>query len=175
DKHDGKGRELRDLGLAAVIWANRSKALAYAKRYHDAALAGFRALNLDPESPTALNNAQAALNNGSLHLSSEGKHEEAEQLASIGLTLDPANNSLRNTHLSVCLSWAESLRKADKTDDALALLRRVAAKASKEHKKDYQDLQFHLYTRPGEELVEAGKWDEALALAAQGLAKIDAE
>jgi tetratricopeptide (TPR) repeat protein len=176
DKHDEKGREVSDLGLVAVIWANRSKALADAKRYHDAALAGFRALNLDPESPAALQNAQAALNNGSLQLSGEGKHEEAERMAGVvGLALDPANNSLRHNHLSICRDWAESLRKADKEKDALAVLRRVAAEAPKEHKKDYHDLQARLYSLAGEELVQNGKWDEALALAEHGLAKIDAE
>jgi tetratricopeptide (TPR) repeat protein len=175
DKHAGQGRELGDLGLTAVIWANRSASLSEAKRYHEAALAGFRALCLDPESPTALKNAQAALNNGCLHLSAEGKHEEAERMAGVGLELDPANNSLRNNHVLACLAWAESLRKAGKEDDALAVLRRAADRAPKDHKKDYQELQARLYTRPGEELVKAGEWDKALALAKGGLSKIDEE
>jgi tetratricopeptide (TPR) repeat protein len=175
DKHSGQGREVRDLGLAAVIWANRSASLAEAKRYHEAALAGFRALCLDPESPGALTNAQAALNNGCLYLSGEGKHEEAERMAGVGLELDPANNSLRNNHVLACLAWAESLRKAGKEDDALAVLRRAADRAPKDHKKDYLELQARLYIRPGEELVKAGEWDKALALAEGGLAKIDEE
>src|SRR5262249_33493828 len=66
-----KGREMRELGLAAAILANRSAELAEAKRYHEAALAGFRALNLDPESPTALKNALSALTNGYRHLTGE--------------------------------------------------------------------------------------------------------
>jgi tetratricopeptide (TPR) repeat protein len=175
DKHDGKGRELGDLGLAAVILANRSASLAEAKRYHEAALAGFRAVCLDPESPSALQNAQAALNNGCLHLSGEGKHEEAERMAGVGLEMDPANSSLRNNHVLVCLGWAESLRKAGKEDDALAVLRRAAGQAPKEQKKDYLELQAHLFIRPGEELVKASEWDKALALAQNGLSKIDEE
>jgi tetratricopeptide (TPR) repeat protein len=173
--HAAKGRELRDLGLAAVIWANRSASLAQAKRYHEAALAGFRALSLDPESPTALENARAALTNGCGHLSGEGQHEQAERLGGVGLELDPSNNSLRNNHVLACLGWAESLRASGQEDGALAVLRRVADRAPKDHKKDYLELQARLYTRPGEELAKAGAWDKALALAEGGLSKIDEE
>jgi tetratricopeptide (TPR) repeat protein len=96
-------------------------------------------------------------------------------MASVGLKLDPANSSLRSNHVLICLGWAESLRKADKEDDALAVLRRVAAEAPKDYKKNYLDLQARLYSQAGDELVEAGKWDKALALAEHGLTKIDAE
>jgi tetratricopeptide (TPR) repeat protein len=173
-KHGEKGRELREPGLVATIYSNRSAALAKAARYHEAAVAGFCGLSLDPESPNAANNALAALTNWSLALSKDGKHEDAVRVASTGLAMGPRDDSsLRRNRIVIWGRWAEALVKAGKEDEALALLGRASGEARPEDKREVLGIQVSLYARPGEELVKKDDWEKALDLAEGGLRKVD--
>ena len=57
-----------------------------------------------------------------------------------------------------------------KEDEAIAIARRAAADVKD---RDMERLTAQLYVKPGENLAKAGHWDDALALAQRGLAKID--
>jgi tetratricopeptide (TPR) repeat protein len=174
--HGDRGREVRELGLAAAVYANRSAALAGAKRYHEAAVAGFCALSLDPESPAAATNAVAALTNWTLALADDGKYEEAVRVARAGLATGPRDDSsLRNNRKVVWGKWADRLVRDGKEDDAVAMLRRAAAEVRAEDRDDVLDLQAQVYVQQGEALIRAADWEKALRCADRGLKKADQE
>jgi tetratricopeptide (TPR) repeat protein len=174
-KYDEK-RELRELGLAAVVYANRSAALAEARKFREAAVAGFCALSLDPDSTGGATNALSALTNWGLGLDKEGKFEEAVRTASLGLGLGPKDDSgLRHKRVVFWDHWSAALFAEGKEDGALAVLRNALMEAGKEDKRDVAELQARLYQRRGEELVKGGGWEQAVVLAESGLKKVDPE
>jgi tetratricopeptide (TPR) repeat protein len=171
ERYRGQRREVGELGLAAVIYYNHGAALAQDKRYHEAILANFRALNLDRENPAAARNARAELTNWGLALARAGKFEQAINVVAIGLRLDPDDFGLNNNRKVIWTEYAESFLAAGKDEEAMAVLRRAAGTAPK---ADFASVQAQLYLRRGEKHIDAGRWDEALAVAERGLAKVDA-
>jgi tetratricopeptide (TPR) repeat protein len=168
-------REVRELGLAAVVYANRSGMLSDAGKHHEAAVAGFCALSLDPESDGGATNALLALTKWGLALSKEAKYEKALRVTNAALSLGPKDShNLRNNRIVYLSEWAAALVKDGKEDEALAVLRKALAEVGKDDRNAVLELQAEVYTRRGEELVKAGEWDPALALAERGLKKIDA-
>jgi tetratricopeptide (TPR) repeat protein len=118
-KHKGKVREVGDLGLVAIIYYNRGVLLAKQKKHHEGVLACFSALCLDPDSPSAVNNATAGLANWGKALTEGGKYEQALDVLAAGLAIAPGEDIFRTNTIAAYDAWAKS--RADKEDWAGAV------------------------------------------------------
>jgi tetratricopeptide (TPR) repeat protein len=163
-------REVGEEGLAAIIAYNHGVTLSQEKHYHEAALANFRALAIDPTNPGAAKNAMADLTNWPLELAKSGDYENALAVMSVGLQLAPTESSLKNNHKVVWSEYADARMKAGKPVEAVAILRRAAKAGTGE---DFETRQAYLFVMPAQELMDAGKWDEALKLIDSGMKAVD--
>jgi tetratricopeptide (TPR) repeat protein len=171
DSHASERREVREAGLAAIIYYNRGVELTLEKRYHEALLMYFRAMSLDPEFASAVKNALAVLANWSGELATEKKFEEALKVLTVGVDLAPKDATLLHNRKVVWIEWAGSESDADK---ALAILRRAADEVSAE-KAFFRSQESWVFLRASEARVKAGEWEKALAAVEPGLAKLDGE
>jgi tetratricopeptide (TPR) repeat protein len=171
DSHRDQRREIGETGLVAIIYYNHGVELTREKRYHEALLAYFRAMSLDPEFASAVKNALAVLANWSGELARGGKFEEALNVLGTGLDLAPRDATLLHNRKVVWHEWAEAAMKAGKEDEALAIARRAAEAVPD---GDFLALQAWLYIRGGEERIKAGNWEKAIALVEPALEKLDA-
>jgi tetratricopeptide (TPR) repeat protein len=171
DSHRDQRREVGELGLLAIIYYNHGVELTREKHYPEALLAYFRAMSLDPEFASAVNNALAVLANWSGELSRQRRFDEALKAAGIGLELAPQDAALVNNHKAVWSQWADMLMKEGKNDEALAILRRADQAIPG---GGFAKMQAWVFIREGEEHVKAGNWQKALAVAQPALAKLDA-
>jgi tetratricopeptide (TPR) repeat protein len=170
DRYKGKRREVGELGLAAVIAYNHGVGLIEDGRFHESILSSLRALSLDPVNPGAAQNTLAGFVKWGLDLNETGKFEEAIALLSIGLEVCPKDSAMRNNHKLLWHRYSQSLMADGKVDEALEVLRRAAKAVPGE---DFEAKQAFLFLGQAHELVEAGKWDEALKLYNLGIGKVD--
>jgi tetratricopeptide (TPR) repeat protein len=171
DSHRDRRREVGELGLLAIVYYNHGVELTRQKRYPEALLAYFRAMSLDPEFASAVQNALAVLANWSAELVRQRKFEDALDVAVMGLELVPQDAALLNNHKAAWSQWADALMKEGRNDDALAVLHR-AEKAIP--KAGFDSMRAWVFIRQGEEHIKAGNWQAALQVAEPGLAKLDA-
>jgi tetratricopeptide (TPR) repeat protein len=120
DMHRDQRREVGDAGLVAIIYYNHGVALTREKRHHEALLAYFRAMSLDPEFLSAVKNALGELASWGLELSRQGKHEEAVTVVSAGLELAPQDAALRNNLIFVYQEGGKNLLESGKSPEAVA-------------------------------------------------------
>ncbi len=172
DSNRDQRREVSEIGLVAITYYNHGVDLSHQKRYHEALLAYFRSMSLDSEFDSAVKNALAVLANWSVELSDEKKFDQAIDVLSTGLELAPKDATLVNNHKAVWSHWADSLIRAGKTEEALAVIDR-AAKAVPDG--PFQRMRAWVFIQPGEEFAKTGKWEQAIALVAPGLKKLDGE
>jgi tetratricopeptide (TPR) repeat protein len=171
DSHRDRRREVGELGLLAIVYYNHGVELTRQKRYQEALLSYFRAMSLDPEFASAVQNALAVLANWSGELSRQRKFEEAIGVAGMGLQLAPQDAALLNNHRAVWSQWADTLMKDGMNDEALAVLRRAEQAIPK---AGFDRMRAWVFIREGEEHIRAGDWQGALRLVEPGLAKLDA-
>ena len=145
--------------------------LSREKRYHEALLANFRAMSLDPEFDSAVKNALASLATWGADLSREGKYEDALEVVSTGLALAPKDAALVNNHAAIWGQWANSAIDAGKPDEAISILKRAATAVPD---GGFEGMQAWVYLKPGEKRVSDARWEEALAVTEPGLSKLDA-
>ena len=172
DSNRAERREVGDIGLVAITYYNRGVGFSEEKQYHAALLAYFRAMSLDPEFDSSVKGALGVLVNWSGELAGDKKHEEAIDVLSTGLALAPKDAALVNNHQFVWSDWAETLMKANRNDEALAILRRAAAAVPD---GSFVRMQSWVFIRQGEAHIDAGEWKEAVALVKPGLEKLDRE
>lgn len=165
DAHRDQRREIDEEGLAAIIYYNHGVLLSDAKRYHEALVANFRAMSLDPEFGSAVKNALAVLAKWGAELSHEGKFEEALEVVTTGLALAPKDATLVNNHSAVWSQWALSAVDAGKPSEALAILQRAIAAVPG---GGFQGMESLVYIRPADARIREGRWDDALAVAVPG-------
>lgn len=170
DSHRDRRREVGELGLLAIVYYNHGVELTRQKRHPEALLAYFRALSLDAEFASAVQNALAVLANWGVDLARQRKFEEAVTVAGMGLELAPQDAALVNNRKAVWSQWAESLMKDGRNDEALAILRR-AEQAIPDG--GFARMRAWVFIREGEEHIKAGNWERALQVVAPGLAKLD--
>lgn len=169
-RHAKERREVGEAGLAAVIAYNHGVSLSREKQFHAAVSANFRALALDAANASAAKNAVADLCNWPLELVKTGEYENALTVLALGLELAPTESSLKNNHKVVWAEFADSRMKAGKPEEAVAILRRAAKAGTGE---DFETRQAYLFAGPAQDLMDAGKWDEALSLIDAGLKAVD--
>jgi tetratricopeptide (TPR) repeat protein len=171
DSHRDRRREVGELGLLAIVYYNHGVGLTQQKRYQEALLAYFRAMSLDPELASAVQNALAVLANWSGELSRQRKFDDALNVAGMGLQLAPQDVALLNNHKAVWSQWADALMKEGKNDEALAILRRAEQAIPK---AGFDRMRAWVFIREGEEHIKADNWQRALQLVEPGLAKLEA-
>jgi len=172
DSNRDQRREVNEVGLIAITYYNHGVELTDKKRYHEALLAYFRSMSLDSEFDSAVKNALSVLANWSVELSRQKKFDEAIQVLSTGLDLAPQDATLVNNHQAVWSEWADSLIRTHKTTEALSVLDRAAKAVPK---GPFQRMRAWVFIQPGEEFVKAERWEEALAVAEQGLKQLEGE
>lgn len=172
EAHRDQRREVTEAGLAAIIYYNKGVDLNKAKRHHDALLAYFRAMSLDPEFASAAKNALATLANWSLELTGQQQWQQAVDVAAVGVALAPKDAALASNQVAVWGRWAMSLADTGRPDEAVAVLKRAAETVP--NRSSFDALQAWVYIKPAEELVKARNWQAAFAATEAGLAKLDA-
>ena len=113
ERHAGKRREVGEAGLAGVIAYNHGVTLLKEKRYHEAALANFRALALDRDNPGAAQNATADLGNWSTELTKAGRYADALAVLKCAGRLDPKDSKIKHNTVAVYDAWADSHMKTN--------------------------------------------------------------
>ncbi len=170
DAHRDQRREVREAGLAAIIYYNHGVRLGQEKRYHEALMEYFRAMSLDEEFGSAVKNALAVLANWGVELQKGGKYEQALEVVETGLALAPEDALLRNNQRAIWSGWANDAIDAGHVDDALAILGR-AARAVPD--AGFGDLRSWVFLKRAEKLVRESHWTEALAAALPGLDRLE--
>ena len=170
DRYAGNRREVGELGLAAVIVYNHGVGMIEMNLYHESMMTSLRALSLDPSNPSAAQNTLAGFVKWSLELNECEKYEEALVILATGLEISPKDSAMLNNRKVLWHSYAESRSKAGKMEEALDVLRRAAKAIPGE---DFETRQAFLFIDRANELVESGKWIEALKLFDSGVAKVD--
>jgi tetratricopeptide (TPR) repeat protein len=169
ESHPDQRREVREAGLAAIIYYNRGVELTNGKRYHEALLMYFRAMSLDPEFDSAVKNALAVLVNWSGELAKEKKFEEALEVLTVGVDLDPKDTALQHNRKVTWCEWADSQSDAD---EALAILRRGAKEVPSE-KAYFRAHESWIFLRAGEACIEKEEWEAAMKIVEPGLTKLE--
>jgi HEAT repeat protein/tetratricopeptide (TPR) repeat protein len=170
DTHRDKRREIRDLGLVAIIYHNRGVKFAHARRWHESLGQFFRALSLDPELHSAVKNTLTVLALWGWELAAAGKYDQALEVLGAGQELAPRDARLIHNRKAVWTQWGMALVGQGKDADALAVLRRAAAAVPDGH---FPAMQAWIFIRKAEELAQAGKWGPALAALVPGFDKVD--
>lgn len=170
DIHRDQRREVEEAGLAAIIYYNHGVGLADAKRYHEALLAFFRAMSLDPEFASAVKGGLGVLAKWGAELAEGGRPEAALEVIETGLALAPRDAALVNQRLWVWQRWSEGEIDVGRTDEALAILERAAVAVPD---GGFSARRAWVYIKPGEKLADAQRWEDALAAVAPGLARLD--
>src|SRR5260221_12378298 len=118
EKSGDNHREIGELGLAAVIAYNHGVDLAREHKHHEAILANFRAMSLDPSNRAAADNALAGFANWGIELAKAGKFEEALNVAAVGLDLAPSHPALTNNQKVFWNDYAKAKMAAGKSAEA---------------------------------------------------------
>src|SRR5207247_2096821 len=89
-------REVRDAGMASLIYSNRAAAAAREKNHLAGALFALRAMCLDRDMPGAIINTRTNLAKWAVECSEQGRHEQGLQAVAIGLDVEPKSAPLES-------------------------------------------------------------------------------
>lgn len=163
-------REVADAGLLALVCYNHGVSHYEAKRYPEALAAYFRALSLDRDLASAAKNALVTLAVWGLAESKADRFAAAQAVVRTGLELAPNDARLRYARVRIWSEQAEREFQRGGPDAGLAVLRQAVVAAPD---GPFVQLQAWLFVRPGEALVAAKRWEEAIALVEPVLDKVD--
>ncbi|MEC9002897.1 MAG: hypothetical protein VX644_05960 [Planctomycetota bacterium] len=166
DRHADKRREVTNIGLMALTYYNHGVTHSENEDYAAALVDYFRALSLDPEFPSAIQNVLSTLHHWSGDLSKASRFEKALDVVSIGLHLAPDDHRFHHNQKALWQAWALDEIENDRREAALSILAR-AAKALPEG--GFEQMQSYAFIQPGEKMVQDKLWAEALQLAENGL------
>lgn len=166
ERHADKRREVTNIGLMALTYYNHGVTNSENEQYAAALVDYFRALSLDPEFPSAIQNVLSTLHHWSGDLSKAARFEKALNVVSIGLRLAPDDHRFRHNQKALWQAWALAEIENDRRAAALAILAR-AAKALPGG--GFEEMQSFAFIHPGEKLAQDQQWQEALQLAETGL------
>lgn len=171
ESNRSKRREIGRAGLVALIYYNHGVEALRTDRYNDALLHNFRALSLDSEFTSAVQNALVALGNWSASLADSGQWEAATQVAALGTRLAPEDDGLVARERATWERWAFAVAERGDAVEAIAILDRAATASPG---VDYDAAKAAVFLRPAEDLVRQGDWIAALEAAEDGLMILDA-
>jgi tetratricopeptide (TPR) repeat protein len=118
----GQPRTINAVQLLGKIYYNRAVSLSVAKQCRPAIDHLRRAVHLDCQDAAARQNLLAAMNNGALQLSDDGRYRQAAQLVCEGLRLAPDHDELLANDLHVHQQWALELCTANRFAEAVEIL-----------------------------------------------------
>lgn len=170
EEHPEKRREIGETGLLAIIYYNHGVRLTREKEYPEALAAYFRALSLDREFASAVQNVLFILADWSVALSEKGEFEKALEIVGLGLDLVPTDRTFIHNRRVIWTRWAQAAIDADEADRALEILRR-AHKAVPDG--GFLEMQAWVFISPAEKHIRKGEWEKALERVRAGLEKID--
>ena len=110
---------LSELELVSSIYFNHGVEMIEKRKFHEALVANFCALALDPEDAEAVRNVRASLINWGIALERAGKFEDALFVCETGLRLEPGNGILKSNRVAIYDSWAQSHMDAGNWADAV--------------------------------------------------------
>ena len=171
DRHADKRREVSDTGLFALTCYNHGVFHTQEKDYPEALADFFRALSLDPDLTSAIQNVLGVFANWSRELADDGQFEQAVAVVSTGLRLAPEDPSLLHNRKVAWQQWALAEIEGNRRKSALTVLRKAAKVAPDD---GFDQMQAYVFMHPGEKLAETEKWTEAIALASEGLTSVTA-
>ena len=171
DRHADKRREVTNIGLLALTYYNHGVTNGEKGKYAVALVDYFRALSLDAEFPSAIQNVLSTLHHWSGEQVGQKKFAEAVKIVDIGLRLAPEDRRFQHNQQALWQNWALSEIENNDRQKALDLLTR-AAKAMP--KAGFEEMRAYAYIYPGEKLAQAKDWEAALELAASGLKTLPA-
>ncbi|MFP6604449.1 MAG: hypothetical protein VB862_18100, partial [Pirellulaceae bacterium] len=171
DRHADKRREVTNIGLLAITCYNHGYYHSDKKQHAEALVDFFRALNLDPEFPSAIQAVVGTLGSWSGELIAQGNFEQALEVSSVALRLAPEDKRFLHNQQALWQTWALSEIENNNRQEALEILTR-AAKAMP--KAGFEEMRAYAYIYPGEKLAQAQDWEAALKLAATGLKTLPA-
>jgi tetratricopeptide (TPR) repeat protein len=171
DRHADKRREVTNIGLMALTYYNHGVTNGEKEQYAVALVDYFRALSLDPEFPSAIQNVLSTLHNWSGEQVGQKKFAEGLKIVDIGLRLAPEDKRFLHNQQALWQTWAVSEIENNNRQEALEILTR-AAKAMP--KAGFEEMRAYAYIYPGEKLAQTQDWEAALKLAATGLKTLPA-
>ena len=171
DRHQDKRREVDETGLLALTCYNHGVHHTEQGRYPQALAAYFRALNLDPEFPSAIQGALSVFALWGKTLAETEKFQQAITVVQAGLRLAPEDQTLRHNQQVFWQTWALTEIKANRKEPALDILRHAHRQVPK---AGFDEMQSYIFIHPGEKLAQAKQWKQALTLAETGLEKVSA-
>lgn len=166
ERHADQRREVTDTGLLALTCYNHGVFHTQNREYAQALGDYFRALSLDSESASAIQNVLAVFANWSKELSENLKFSEAVDVVTAGLRLAPEDRNLLHNRKVVWQNWARAEIEGNRRDSALGILRRAAKEVPD---GGFEKMQAFVFIQPGENFAESGQWEAALKLADDGL------
>jgi len=166
DRHADKRREVTDTGLLALTCYNHGVTHTREEQYALALADYFRALSLDPEFPSAIQNTLSVFANWSHELSENGEREQAVRVVAAGLRLAPEDRTLLHNRKVIWQHWALAEIEGNRRDAALDVLTRAAQQVPD---GGFDRMQAYVFIQPGQKLAENQQWEDALKLAGRGL------
>lgn len=170
DSNRNERREIGEVGLVAITYYNHGVLQAKEKQYGAALLSYFKALSLDPQFSSAVQNALATLANWSVELARERSFDKATAVLNSGLELAPNDLTLKHNFKYVWQTRVQALADAGDTPQALALLREVFERTQD---KDFVELQATIFLSQGEALIKDSKWKQAEEITRAALSQVD--
>lgn len=166
DRHADKRREVTNIGLMALTYFNHGVTHGEKGEHAIALVDYFRALNLDPEFPSAIQNVLSTLHSWSGKHVDQKKFAEALKIIDIGLRLTPEDKRFLHNQQALWQAWALSEIKNNNREKALDILTQATKVMPK---AGFDAMRAYAYIYPGERLVKAKDWQAALELANTGL------
>lgn len=170
DSDRDQRREVSDAGMLAMIYFNHGVDRLKAGEFSAALGAFFRALSLDRDLASATKNALVAMALWSVAEAEAGRIPAARAIVKTGLSLAPNDARLLYARVQVWAEYADREFTRAGLDAGLAALREAAMEAPD---GPFVHLQAWVVAKPGEALVAAKKWDEAIAIVEPSLSKVD--
>jgi tetratricopeptide (TPR) repeat protein len=166
------GHDVSEVGLASLIAQNLASGGGKRKDHLAAIQAALVGLALDPFENAKANNFLAAVNDRAMQLGDAKKYEEALAVMQFGLELLPSDDKLTNNAGLLWNQYATFQARASRAADAVAIVRR-AVKAGQF--KQTNEAEAAPFVTVADELADAKKWPEAIALLDQALPAVDSE
>jgi len=151
------GREVGDMGLAAIIYYNRGVTAVNEKHVPEAIAMNLAALSLDPDSPSAAANAESALNNWPLELAKTGKYEQAIEVSLVASQIVRGRSG--NLYF-LAQEWAKAAYGEGGAEKAAGVLLKLQQRFHDD--KDIHSVAINHVHQMIQKQAGAGKFSEAL-------------
>ena len=170
DNNRSKRREIDELGMVALTWYNHGVGAIERKEYDKALVNFFKALSLDPDNKSAVKNVLSVLGKWSHELFKAGDVEKAMSVLEVGRELAPDDRNLKHNQKAI---WQLHIRQLVADDRADEALKQLTEACDRTESNELAELQSWVFIQQGERLVKNNEWESAVAVADNGLERVD--